>query len=208
MIVPGPPGYMMISLKYYGMVPFSEDTSPELYRVFESKDEKNSEDEEGPNGLAGVAWRALGDLRIKVFSILIDFEKKCDEQQEEIDSHLYPWVGDRASVLNMLNRDVATLGYHVEKLSRTEDGRIAIPEKVAEVANLIFDTCMKDGSRIRYEGGASWLTRAGNQRFARATGRLVERLKNPNPDEERPIPSGPTPTKDEGSMLGKRYSFD
>ena len=194
MIVPGPPGYMMISLKYYGMVPFGDDSYPELYRVFKSKDERNSEENGGPDGLSGIAWRALGDLKIEVFSVLIDFEKSCEDQQEEVIGLLHDFHNGRSSIVDMVERDVATMGYHVEKLGRTEEN--LIPEKVAEVTNLIFDTCVKDGSRIRYEGDASWLTQSGNQRFVRATGRLVERLKNPNPDEERPIPcEGPTPIK-------------
>ena len=187
MIVPGPPGYMMISLKYYGMVPFNDDSCPELYKVFESKDKANSEENDGPCGLSGIAWRALGDLRIEVFSVLIDFEKSCEDQQEEVIGLLHDFHKGRSSIVDMVEMDVATLGYHVEKLGHSEE-EIKIPEKVAEVTNLIFDACVRDGSRIRYEGDASWLTRAGNQRFVRATGRLVERLKNPNPDEERPVP--------------------
>ena len=198
-LLPGPPGMMLVDLGDIGVVPFSDygDVHQELYKVFQTKDKKMRDSEEGPDGLAGVAWRALGDLRIKVFSVLIDVKAKCEDQQEEVDYLLMPFHRNRKSIVDMLGRDIAALGSRVKKLTVFD-----IPEAVAEVTNLIFDACLKDGNRIRYADDASWMT--DNQRFVRGSGLLVERLKNPNPEIEQPVPSTPTGKYVSGSLLGKR----
>lgn len=188
---------MMVDLKYYGVIPFSEDSPscPELYRVFKTKDEANY----GFEGMVGDAWRALGETKIEIFKILIDFEIGYKEQQRKVVGMMLPFHDDRKCIVDLIEEDIVRMGYHIERLSRSDEGIGLIPEKVAEITNLIFDTCVKDGCRIRYEGGASWLTGTDNERFVRATGRLVERSRN---YEERPVPIGPPPKRHRESFAG------